>query len=116
MLCVQSSSTNDGEMRLTPISTIGMGFDEARMLVQNSIALSEPRLPEDVRRTGVSETKDSPYMLTVVQMFVPDDSRDQLFVSTCAHKRVEPVLSRLAGVGDIQVLGARLRRARLARP
>ncbi|MEM8755637.1 MAG: efflux RND transporter permease subunit, partial [Pseudomonadota bacterium] len=64
-------------------------------------------LPEEVRRTGVAVSKNSPDMLMVVQMFSPDESRDQLFVSNYATQRVEPVLRRLQGVGDVQVLGGR---------
>ncbi|MEO1776847.1 MAG: multidrug efflux RND transporter permease subunit [Pseudomonadota bacterium] len=107
MLYMQSNATNDGEMRLTVTFGLGTDIDEALVLVQNRVALAEPRLPEEVRRTGVAVAKNSSDMLMVVQMFSPDESRDQLFVSNYATQRVEPVLRRLAGVGDVQVLGAR---------
>ena len=107
MIYMQSQSTNDGEMRLTVTFDLGTDIDEALVLVQNRVALAEPRLPEEVRRTGVAVQKNSPDMLMVVQMISPDQSRDQLFVSNYATQRVEPVLRRLAGVGDIQVLGGR---------
>ena len=107
MLYMQSQSTNDGEMRLTVTFDLGTDIDEALVLVQNRVALAEPRLPEEVRRTGVAVQKNSPDMLMVVQMISPDESRDQLFLSNYATQRVEPVLRRLPGVGAITVLGAR---------
>ncbi len=107
MLYMQSSSTNDGEMRLTVTFGLGTDIDDALVLVQNRVALAEPRLPDEVRRTGVAVAKNSPNMLMVAQMLSPDNSRDQLFVSNYATQRVEPVLRRLPGVGDIQVIGAR---------
>ncbi|MEO1190261.1 MAG: efflux RND transporter permease subunit [Pseudomonadota bacterium] len=107
MIFMGSSSTNDGEMRLTVTFALDTDIDEALVLVQNRVALAEARLPEEVRRTGVSVAKNSPNMLMVAQMLSPDESRDQLFVSNYAMQRVEPVLRRLPGVGDITVAGAR---------
>jgi len=107
MLYMQSNATNDGEMRLTVTFELGTDIDEALVLVQNRVALAEPRLPEEVRRTGVAVQKNSPDMLMVVQMISPDESRDQLFLSNYATQRVEPVLRRLPGVGSITVQGAR---------
>ncbi|MGF1554283.1 MAG: efflux RND transporter permease subunit [Paracoccaceae bacterium] len=107
MLYMQSHATNDGEMRLTVTFALGTDVDEALVLVQNRVALAEPRLPEEVRRTGVAVEKNAPDMLMVVQLVSPDDSRDQLFLSNYATSRVEPVLRRLPGVGSITVQGAR---------
>ncbi|QPH56053.1 efflux RND transporter permease subunit [Pontivivens ytuae] len=107
MLYMQSNATNDGEMRLTVTFALGTDIDEALVLVQNRVALAEPRLPEEVRRTGVAVQKDSPDMLLVVQLVSPDGSRDQLFLSNYATQRVEPVLRRLPGVGSINSIGAR---------
>ncbi|MDJ0511981.1 MAG: efflux RND transporter permease subunit [Methyloceanibacter sp.] len=107
MLYMYSNSTNDGEMRLTVTFALGTDLDDAQVLVQNRVALAEPRLPGEVRRTGVSVRKNSPDFLLVIQMFSPDQSRDQLFVSNYSKQRVEPVLQRLPGVGSITALGSR---------
>ena len=80
-------------------------MDEALVLVQNRVQLAKARLPEEVRRTGVSVRKNSPDMLMVVQVFSPDGSRDQLYVSNYATQRIEPVLQRLPGVGSVTVFG-----------
>ncbi|MGF1448612.1 MAG: efflux RND transporter permease subunit [Opitutales bacterium] len=107
MLYMYSNSTGDGEMRLTVTFEIGTDLNDAQVLVQNRVALAEARLPEEVRRLGVSVEKNTPDILLVVQMFSPDDSRDQLFVSNYATQRVVPVLQRISGVGSINTVGAR---------
>ena len=107
MLYMYSQATNDGEMRLVVTFALGTDLDDAQVLVQNRVALAEPRLPEEVRRIGVSVRKNSPDFLMVVQMVSPDLSRDQLFVSNYTAQRVEPALQRLPGVGSITTLGAR---------
>ena len=107
MLYMQSHATNDGELILTVTFALGTDVDEALVLVQNRVQLAEARLPEEVRRTGVSVRKNSPDMLMVVQVFSPDGSRDQLYVSNYATQRIEPVLQRLPGVGSVTVFGGR---------
>ena len=107
MLYMQSHATNDGELILTVTFALGTDVDEALVLVQNRVQLAEARLPEEVRRTGVSVRKNSPDMLMVVQVFSPDGSRDQLYVSNYATQRVEPVLQRLPGAGSVTVFGGR---------
>ncbi len=107
MLYMQSHATNDGELILTVTFALGTDVDEALVLVQNRVQLAEARLPEEVRRTGISVRKNSPDMLMVVQVFSPDGSRDQLYVSNYATQRIEPVLQRLPGVGSVTVFGGR---------
>ncbi|MEM0909793.1 MAG: efflux RND transporter permease subunit [Pseudomonadota bacterium] len=107
MLYMYSNSTNDGEIQITVTFDLGTDLDEALVLVQNRVALAEARLPEEVRRTGISVRKNSPDFLMVVQMYSPDQSRDQLFVSNYSKTRVEPVLLRLPGVGSITPIGSR---------
>ena len=87
------------------------------MLVQNRVAIAEPRLPEEVRRLGVTVRKNSPDLLMVIHLISPDGSRDQLYISNYATLQVKDVLARLDGVGDVQVFGARDYSMRdLARP
>ena len=77
------------------------------MLVQNRVAVAEPRLPEEVRRLGVTVRKNSPDMLMVIHLSSPDGSRDQLYISNYATLQVKDVLARLDGVGDVRIFGAR---------
>ena len=75
--------------------------------MQNRVAVAEPRLPEEVRRLGVTVRKNSPDMLMVIHLSSPDQSRDQLYISNYATLQVKDVLARLDGVGDVRVFGAR---------
>jgi multidrug efflux pump subunit AcrB len=79
----------------------------AQVLVQNRVAVATPRLPEEVRRIGVTTRKNSPDLLMVIYMTSPDDSYDQLYVSNYALRQVRDRLLRLDGIGDVQMFGAR---------
>src|SRR6266498_5300300 len=107
MLYMASQSTSDGQMALTITFQLGTDLDKAQVLVQNRVAIAEPRLPEEVQRNGVVTRKNSPDILMVVFMLSPDDSFDQLYISNYALLQVRDELLRLDGIGDIQLFGAR---------
>src|SRR3954465_5512274 len=107
MLYMSSQSTGNGKLALTISFALGTNLDTAQVLVQNRVAVAEPRLPEEVRRLGVTVRKNSPDMLMVIHLSSPDESRDQLYISNYATLQVKDVLARLDGVGDVQVFGAR---------
>jgi HAE1 family hydrophobic/amphiphilic exporter-1 len=107
MLYMTSQATADGNLSLTVTFKLGTDLDTAQVLVQNRVAIAEPRLPEDVRRIGVTVRKNSPDMLMVIHLSSPDGSRDQLYISNYATLQVRDVLARLDGVGDVRVFGAR---------
>lgn len=104
---MSSQSTGDGRLVVTISFALGTDLDTAQVLVQNRVAVAEPRLPEEVRRLGVTVRKNSPDMLMVIHLSSPDESRDQLYISNYATLQVKDVLARLDGVGDVQVFGAR---------
>ena len=107
MIYMSSYSTSDGAMALTVTFEIGTDLDAAQVQVQNRISIAEPRLPEEVRRLGITATKSSPDIMMVIHMLSPDDSLDQLYVSNYARTRVRDVLVRLDGVGDLRIFGER---------
>jgi len=107
MLYLSSYSTGDGAMALTVTFKPGTNLDMAQVLVQNRVAIATPRLPEEVRRLGVTTRKSSPDLMMVVHMLSPDESRDQLYISNYAQLRVRESLIRLDGVGDITIFGSR---------
>ncbi|MEQ1800850.1 MAG: multidrug efflux RND transporter permease subunit [Gammaproteobacteria bacterium] len=107
MLYLTSSSTSDGVMTLTITFALGTNLNAAQVLVQNRVAIAEPRLPEEVRRIGVVTVKSSPDLMIVVHLESPDDSLDQLYISNYALLRIKDVLARIDGVGTINVVGAR---------
>ena len=107
MLYMSSYSTGDGAMALTITFRLGTDLDQAQVLVQNRVSIAEPRLPEEVRRLGVTTAKSSPDLMMVVHMLSPDESYDQLYVSNYARSRVRDILLRLDGVGDLIIFGER---------
>ncbi len=107
MLYMSSYSTADGTMALSVTFELGTDLDAAQVLVQNRVAIAESRLPEEVRRLGVTTTKSSPDLMMVVHMLSPDGTFDQLYVSNYARSRVRDRLVRLDGVGDLTIFGER---------
>ena len=107
MLYMSSQATGDGNLRMTISFRLGTNLDTAQVLVQNRVAIAEARLPDDVKRIGVTVAKNSPDMLMVIHLFSKDGSRDQLYLSNYATLQVVDSLARLDGVGDMRVFGAR---------
>jgi HAE1 family hydrophobic/amphiphilic exporter-1/multidrug efflux pump len=66
-----------------------------------------PKLPEEVRRTGVTVKKQSTDMLMVLSVYSPDATFDELFVSNFVKINIRDALFRIPGVGDVFILGER---------
>lgn len=107
MLYMTSQAIKDGTMQLTVTFDVGTDLDLAQVLVQNRVALAEPRLPEEVRRTGISVRKSSPALSIVVNLFSTDGRYDQLYLSNYALIQIRDVIARIPGVGDVFIFGAR---------
>jgi hydrophobe/amphiphile efflux-1 (HAE1) family protein len=107
MLYMSSQSTNSGVMALTVTFKPGTNLDKAQVLVQNRVALAEPKLPEEVRRQGISVKKRSPDLSLVVNLVSPDKRYDSVYLSNYALLQIKDTLARLPGVGEILVFGAR---------
>jgi len=107
MLYMSSQCTNDGSYRLTVTFKLGIDLNMAQVLVQNRVALAQPVLPDLVTRNGVTVKKKSPSVLLIVNLYSPDGSRDNLYLSNYATIQLRDELSRLPGIGDITYLGQR---------
>jgi multidrug efflux pump subunit AcrB len=107
MLYMSSQSTADGRMSLTVTFRLGTDPDRAQILVQGAAAIALPRLPEEVRRWGVTTRKLATDRLMVIYVTSPDNSYDQLYVSNFALRQVRDELLRIDGIGDIDMQGAR---------
>ncbi|UZE51820.1 efflux RND transporter permease subunit [Rhodopseudomonas sp. P2A-2r] len=107
MLYMYSQATSNGQLNITVTFKLGTDLDKAQVLVQNRVAIAQPRLPEEVQRVGVVTRKNSPDLLMVVFMLSPDDTYDQLYISNYALRQVRDQMLRLDGVGDITIFGAR---------
>jgi HAE1 family hydrophobic/amphiphilic exporter-1 len=107
MLYMVSQATADGNLQLTITFSLGTNLDAAQVLVQNRVAIAQPKLPDQVQRLGVTVKKSSPDILMAIHLTSPDGSRDQLDISNYATLQVKDVLARLEGVGDVTIFGAR---------
>lgn len=105
MLYMNSQATTDGVMSLTVTFALGTDPDKAQQLVQNRVAQAEPRLPEEVRRTGVTTVKASPDFIMVVHLVSPNGRYDINYLRNYAALNLKDRLARLKGVGQIQMWG-----------
>jgi multidrug efflux pump len=101
-----SQSTADGVMTLTVTFKLGTDIDIAQVQVQNLVNQALPKLPEEVRRLGVTTLKASPDLTMVVHLFSPDGRYDDLYLRNYAVLQVRDELARINGVGQIRVFGS----------
>ncbi len=107
MIYMKSEATGDGRLSLTVTFKLGTDLDFAQVLVQNRVAIAEARLPEDVRRLGVTVKKSSPDLMMVIHLLSPDGSRDQLYISNYARTQIVDRLARIQGVGEARMFAER---------
>src|SRR5947209_9875727 len=105
MLYMGSQATTDGLMTLTVTFKLGTDPDKAQQLVQNRVSQAEARLPEDVRRLGITTVKSSPDLTMVVHILSPNNRYDTTYLRNYALLNIKDRLARIAGVGDVQQFG-----------
>jgi multidrug efflux pump len=105
MLYMGSQATSDGLMTLTVTFKLGTDADLAQQLVQNRVSQALPRLPEEVRRLGLSTVKSSPDLTMVVHLVSPNDRYDVNYLRNYALLNVKDRLARIDGVGHVQTWG-----------
>ncbi len=106
MLYMDSQGTSDGQMTLNVTFKLGTDPDLAQQQVQNRVSQALPRLPEEVRRLGVSTVKSSTNFIMVVHMVSPNDRYDINYLRNYSALNVKDVLGRIPGVGQVIVWGA----------
>lgn len=107
MLYMSSKCTNDGQMNLDVTFELGTNLDMAQVLVQNRVNVAQAKLPEEVKKIGVTTKKKSPSILLCVNLISPDQRYNQLYLSNFAALNVKDDLARIKGVGDVSFLGPR---------
>ncbi len=107
MIYMSSTSTN-GSYSLEVYFKVGTDPDMALINVQNRLNLALPQLPEEVRRFGlyVKDKIDGPGLM-IMSFYSPDKTRDQSYISNFASIFIKDELSRVEGVGEVQVFGGR---------
>ncbi|HSJ02218.1 MAG TPA: efflux RND transporter permease subunit, partial [Verrucomicrobium sp.] len=105
MQYLSSSSTSDGRLSITVTFALGTDLNQAQVLVQNRVNAALPRLPEEVRRLGVSALKRSPDLTLAIQFYSPDDTRDVLYLANYVNMQVQNRIARVPGVAEASTLG-----------
>src|SRR5688572_26770457 len=105
MMYIKSVAGSDGVLAITVTFKPGTNADDAAVRVQNRVSQALARLPEDVRRQGVTTQKQSPVFLMVVHLTSPNGKYDTLYLRNYARLHVKDSLARLPGVGDAQIFG-----------
>jgi len=106
LLYFQSTAGNDGKLSISVTFEVGADLDIAQVEVQNRVNQASPRLPEEVRRQGITVLKRSSNILLIPSLVSEDPRYDQLFLSNYATINLLDRLKRVAGVGDVLVYGA----------
>ncbi|HKQ30457.1 MAG TPA: multidrug efflux RND transporter permease subunit [Burkholderiales bacterium] len=107
MLYMSSNSGSNGVVQIQITFEIGTDVDQATLNVNNRVKQAEPRLPEEVRRQGVTVQKGSSSFLQVLAFFSPDSRYDQLFISNYVTLNVLDALKRVPGTTNVQIFGAK---------
>ena len=106
MLYMQSFSASDGSYNLTVTFQIGTDLDQAQVRVQNRVSTALASLPQAVQVQGVNVQKKSTSILEIVTLTSPDKQYDSLYLANYATIRLKDELSRIPGVGNVNVFGA----------
>ncbi|HTD90349.1 MAG TPA: efflux RND transporter permease subunit, partial [Burkholderiales bacterium] len=107
MLYMSSTSASSGVVEIHVTFEIGADVDKAALNVNNRVKQAEPRLPQEVRRQGVTVEKGSSSFLQVIAFYSPDGSRDDLFTSNYVTLNVLDALKRIPGTTNVQIFGAK---------
>ena len=106
MMYMSSTASNTGSANISVFFRQGTNPDMAMVNVQNRVATVQGRLPSAVTRAGINVRKRQTSNIKQLTIYSPDDSFDRNFLSNYTKINIEPVLSRIAGVGDVNVIGA----------
>ena len=107
MLYMSSNSSANGVVQIQVTFDIGTDIDKAALNVNNRVKQADPRLPEEVRRQGVTVQKGSSSFLQVLAFFSPDGRYDNLYISNYVTLNVLDVLKRVPGTTNVQIFGAK---------
>ncbi|MDO4163153.1 MAG: efflux RND transporter permease subunit [Bacteroides sp.] len=106
MMYMVSSSANTGDVTITIYFKQGTDPDMAQVNVQNRVAAAQGLLPAEVTKVGVTTSKKQNSTLKIFGLYSPDNSYDDNFLNNYLKINIEPLISRIPGVGDANVMGA----------
>ena len=105
MLYMKSTSGNDGSYTLNITFAVGTDPDINTVNVQNRVSLAEPKLPEEVRRQGLTVKKKSSAILQIISVYSPERTHENLFLSNYVTINLLDNIKRIRGVGDAFLFG-----------
>ena len=105
MLYMTSSSNDDGSYKLTITFNIGTDPDIAQVKVQNRLNQVMSQLPEIVQQQGLEVNTQMSNMLALLALRSPQNTYDDLYLSNYAYANLKNPLSRVDGIGDVQIFG-----------
>ena len=107
MLFMSSNSSSNGVVEINVTFEIGTNVDQAALNVNNRVKQAEARLPQEVRRQGVTAEKNSSSFLQVLAFNSPDGTFDDLYVSNYVTLNVLDTIKRVPGTTNVQIFGAK---------
>ncbi len=107
MLYMNSVSSADGRVSIDVTFEVGTNLDIAAVNVNNRVRQADAKLPQEVRRQGVTVSKSSSNFLVVAALYSPDNRYDALYLSNYATQNVLDALKRVPGTTNIQIFGAK---------
>ncbi len=105
MAYISSNNTSTGQMNMNVTFEVGTDIDIATLDVQNRVSIAEPRLPDEVKRLGLTVRKRNPSIMMVVALFSPNGTHDVEFLDNYSNIFLRDALLRVKGIGDITALG-----------
>lgn len=106
MMYMTSTATNTGTASITIYFRQGTDADMAVVNVQNRVASAQGLLPAEVTKSGVTVRKRQNSTLKSITLYSPDDSYDANFLTNYMKINIEPQISRIAGVGEVNIFSA----------
>lgn len=107
MLYMDSVSSADGRVSINVTFEVGTNLDIAAVNVNNRVRQADAKLPQEVRRQGVTVSKSSANFLVVGALYSPDNRYDALYLSNYATQNVLDALKRVPGTTNVQIFGAK---------
>ncbi len=106
MIYMKSTNANDGTMTIQVSFEVGTDPDMNTVFTQNRVAAATAKLPEEVTRMGVTTEKSLPNILMLIALTAEDPRFDQNFLGNYSLINIKDILSRIKGIGRVNVIGA----------
>ncbi len=106
MIYMKSINANDGTMTIQVSFDVGTDPDMNTVFTQNRVAAATAKLPEEVKRLGVTTEKSMPNILMIITLTADDPRFDQQFLGNYSLINIKDILARIKGIGRVNVLGA----------